>query len=267
MTSCRVNRSPKPSLRWVSELLWSLITLRVRIRYKETLLGFAWFLLQPVALTILFTYLFNRFARIASGDIPYTLFVAMGLVPWSLTALVVTHGAFSLTSQQLLLKRVALPKILLPFSAVVASGVDLAAMIGLLVALFMHYQISLSGQALDWVLVLLGIHVALLVGLSLLVSLANVFFRDVGLALTLLLQLWLFASPVFYPASLFPEELKALVRWNPMTGLIEGYRVTLLLGQTPSLDFMGSAALVSLGVLAVGLVFFWRFEGTVTDLL
>ena len=251
----------------MAELLWSLAALRVKIRYKETWLGFLWFLLQPVALTLIFTYLFNRFARVASGDIPYTLFVAMGLVSWSLTALVVTHGTFSITNQQLLLKRVALPKILLPLSAVVATGIDLAAMIVLLGLLVVHYHVTLPGTAIDWTFVLLGVHLALLVGLSLLVSLANVFFRDVGLALPLLLQLWLFASPVFYPSSWFPEGFRMFVRWNPMTGLIEGYRAVLLLGQPPPLDLLGPAVLVSLGMLVLGLACFLRFEERVTDLL
>ena len=265
--SCQVIRSQKSSFSWVAELLWSLSLLRINFRYKETLFGYGWFFLQPVALTVIFTYLFNRFALITTGDVPYTLFAAIGLVSWSLTALVVNHSTYCITGLHDMVKRAAFPKILLPLSAVIATGVDLVAMAGLLDILFVYYQVSLS-WAVSWIFILGVIHLTLLIGLSCLASLANVFFlRDIGQAIPLLLQLWFFSSPVFYSSSLLPEGFRSLIRWNPMTGLIEGYRSVLLLGHPPPLDFIIPAGLVSLGVFVVGLICFWRVKEIISDFL
>ena len=262
----RVTRLPKPSLRWRVELLWSLSAHRVNLRYKETLFGFGWIFLQPVALTIIFTYIFHRFAKIPSSGIPYPLFAATGLVAWSLTALVVTHAASCLTSHQVILKRVAFPKILLPFSVVVSTVADLAIMALLLIGLLFCYRTPLPESAV-WVFPVLAIHLSFLIGLSCLFSLANVFVRDVGQALNFLLQLWFFVSPVFYPYSMVPGEFKELARWNPMTGLIEGYRAALFLGKPPEADLLIPAFIVALLILVTGVVFFWRLEGTVADVL
>ncbi len=265
-TRFRIERSPRPSLRWALELLWSLALHRVSVRYKETLFGFGWIFLQPVALTVIFSYIFHRFAKIPSGEIPYALFAATGLVAWSLTALVISQSSSSVTNHNVLLKRVALPRILLPLSAVIATLADLCVMILLLIGLFAYYQVSLSLTAI-WILFVFVVHLALLIGLSCLVSLANVFLRDVGQAVPFLLQLWFFVSPVFYPASMVPTEFRELAKWNPMTGIIEGYRAVLLLGQPPSWDFMAPAVLTTLCALVGGVVSFSRLEGILADIL
>ena len=261
-----VLRFPRSSLRWRMELLWSLMVYRVSLRYKETFFGLGWIFLQPIALTALFTYLFQRFASLPSAGVPYPLFVAAGLVPWSLTALAVSQSAHSITNNQAFLKRVALPRILLPLSAVLATLVDFGAMLTLLAGLLAYHRFSPSWMS-GWILPLLGIHLLLLVGLGCLASLANVFLRDVGQAIPLLLQLWLFASPVFYGSSWVPEGVGALTRWNPMTGLIEGYRAVLFQGHSPSPDLMGPLVLVSAGIFAAGVACFQALEGTVADKL
>ncbi len=262
----QVTRIPRPSLRWVAELLWSLSLYRVTLRYKESLFGFGWILLQPIALTIIFTYIFHRFAHVPSGGIPYPLFAATGLVAWSFTAIVCSQSAVSVSGHTALLKRIALPKLLLPASVIVAAVVDLIVMVTLLIAMFIYYHIPLSWMAW-WILPLFAIHLFLLLGLSCLISLANVFIRDIGHALPSLLQLWFFASPVFYPSFMVPEDFSGLARWNPMTGLIEGYRSVLLLGQHPSFRLLIPTALVSLGLSLFGLYCFQRLEGDVSDIL
>jgi lipopolysaccharide transport system permease protein len=256
----------KSSPRWLVEVLWTLAAFRVKMRYKETFFGYGWFLLQPVGLTVLFTYLFHQFDFFAQDKVPYPLFAALGLVPWSITELVVSQSAFCISHLQELLKRVALPKMLLPLSTVLACGVDLAAMTLLLGALSMYYRIPLFGSV-GWTFILVGIHLALLVGLSCLASLTHVFFRDMGQAIPFLLKIWFFSSPVFYSSSLLPAKFLAWARWNPLSGLIEGYRSVLLLGETPPLELMGPAALVSIFVLISGLIIFWRLESKVVDAL
>lgn len=258
-------RTPKLSLRWATELLWSLAAHRISVRYKETLFGFGWIFLQPVALTLIFNYI-QRVARIQTGDIPYPLFAATGLIVWSLTSLVVSQSAVSVAGHSILLKRIALPKILLPLSVIVSSLADLCVMGFLLVGLFVYYQTVPSWETL-WILIPFFTHLLLLVGAACLVSLAHVFLRDIGQAIPSLLQLWFFASPVFYPYSMVPKEFSALSRWNPMTGLIEGYRAALLAGRPPSLELFGPAVIVSLSIFILGLISFRHLEGVVADLI
>ncbi|MBI3615715.1 MAG: ABC transporter permease [Candidatus Omnitrophica bacterium] len=260
-----VIRTPRHSNRWALELLWTLSIHRVSLRYKETLFGFGWIFLQPIALTIIFNYI-HRVARIPTGDIPYPLFAAVGLVVWSLTALTTSQSVVTVAGEVMLLKRIALPRILLPMSAVVSSLADLCVMGLMLVGLFLHYHISISWEV-GWIPALFLIHLSLLIGISCLVSLANVFLRDIGHAIPSLLQLWFFASPVFYPSSMVPKEFVFLSRWNPMTGLIEGYRAALLLGKPPPQDLLWPAMIVSLAIMAIGAACFRQMEGSISDIL
>lgn len=252
-------------MRWSGELLWTLVAHRLDLRYKETLLGIGWLLLQPVSLTIIFTYI-RRIANIPVGDTPYPLFVASGLLAWSFTALVVSQSTSCITTYGAVLKRVAFQKILLPISVVIVSLVDLGIMLGLVGILFVYYKIAVPWEA-AWVLLPLLVHLALLLGLSCLVSLGLVFLRDIGFATNSILQLWFLASPVFYPSSMVPTEFKEIARWNPMTGIIEGYRSALLFGQPPSMETFGPALIVSVAMLVVGFLLFRWLEGILVDML
>ena len=261
----RVVRTPRVSFRWLIELLWNLTTQRVSIRYKETLLGFGWIFLQPVALTIIFNYI-RRVADIPTGQIPYTLFVAAGLVPWSFTSLAVSQSSTCIAGNFSVLKRVALPKILLPLSVILSTLADLMVMAFLLIGLFIYHH-SCPPLSILWIPLIFGVHLVLLVGLACLLSITHVFLKDIGHATPHLLWLWFFGSPVFYPSSMIPREFERLAAWNPMVGLIEGYRSVLLLGKPPSLDLFLPAALVSVGVLLLGLIVFRIMEDDLVDML
>ena len=252
----KVTRTPRHSLRWLMEVLWSLCSQRIILRYKETALGFGWILLQPVALTVIFNYI-RRVANIPTNDVPYPLFAATGLVAWSFTSLALSQSVGSLEGNFSLLKRTYLPKILLPLSTIFSALADLLVMVLLLVGLFFYYRFCPS-IAILWLIPLLVIHFALLVGLSAIFSVANVFLRDVGYAVPHLIWLWFFASPVFYPASMVPKEFKSIAQWNPITGLIEGYR-SVLLGRThPSMELLDPAGIMTALILLVGLTLFRR---------
>lgn len=261
-----VVRAPRHSIRWALELLWALSAHRINLRYRETVLGMGWILFQPVALTVILTYIFKRFAQVSSGSVPYPLFTATGLVAWSITALVVGASANVLVGNYALLKRIALPRILFPISTVVATLADLGILLLLLLLIGWHYHAVLPATA-PWALLLLVVHVAFLVGVACLASLANVFLKDVGHAIPSLLQLWFFASPVFYPASMVPREFSALAQWNPMTGLIEGYRAVLLAGQPLPWSLVGPTIVTTAVMLALALAAFKRLDGTMADLL
>ena len=265
MTPPRVVRTPRFSYRWCLELLWNLASQRIYLRYKETLLGFGWIFLQPVALTLIFNYI-RRVANIPTENIPYTLFVAAGLVPWSFTSLAISQSSVCIAGNSPMLKRVVFPKILLPFSTILSTMADLLVMVFLLVGLFLYHGFC-PPKTILWLPLIFLVHLILLAGLACLLSLTHVFLRDIGHAVPHLLWLWFFASPVFYPASMVPKEFKGLAVWNPLVGLIEGYRNTLLLGRPPSLDLFFPAVAVSVGILMLGLVFFRAAEGILVDML
>lgn len=253
------------SRRWMLELLWNLALHRINLRYRETLLGFGWIFLQPVCLTVIFNYI-RRVADISTGDVPYPLFAAIGLVAWSFTSLVVAQSTLAVSSYMEILKRVALPKLLLPLSAILASVADLGVMALLLAGLFVYYQ-YLPPWTWIWIFPIFLAHIGLLVGLGCFLSLLNVFLRDIAQAVPHLLWLWFFASPIFYPSAMVPEEFRTLAKWNPLTGLVEGYRSALLFNQAPAPDSFIPALLVSFLILAVGLACFRRLEGILTDML
>lgn len=260
-----VVRTPRVSLRWCLELLWNTSLHRISLRYKETFLGFGWIFLQPVALTMVFNYL-HRVTTIPIGNHPYPLFVSIGLVPWSFTSLAISQSSASIAGNQTLLKRVAVPKILLPLSTILSTMADLGVMIFLLIGLFFYYGFW-PGLSILWVPIIFAVHLALLIGLACLLSLAHVFLRDVGQAVPHLLWLWFFGSPVFYPASMVPHDFRGLALWNPMGGLIESYRAVLLFDKPPPLDFFLPAVLISFGILIVGIFTFRAAEGTLVDML
>ncbi len=260
-----VIRTPRISLRWCAELLLGLTVHRLNLRYKETLLGFGWILLQPVSLTIIFNYI-RRIAQIPVENVPYPLFTATGLISWTLTALIVSQSVQSITGHATLLKRISFPKIILPMSVLTASLVDLGVMTLLLIGLFWYYKMAVPVGAF-LVVVPLSVHLCFLLGLSCILSLVVVFLRDIGHASSALLQIWFLASPVFYPSSMVPKEFALLSKWNPMTGLIEGYRSTILFGQLPEMSIFGPAMIISFLVLAIGLFLFAKLEGNLADLL
>lgn len=261
----KITLTPRHSLRWLAEVFWNLCSHRIILRYKETALGFGWILLQPVALTVIFNYI-RKVASIPTNEVPYPLFVATGLIAWSFTSLAISQSVGALEGNSSLLKRTFLPKILLPLTTIFSTLADLLVMVLLLVGLFIYYGFGLSATAL-WVFPILAIHLALLIGVCTLLSVANVFLRDIGFAAPHLLWLWFFASPVFYPASMVPEEFKSIARWNPITGLIESYRAVLLGSTHPPMDLFIPAGITTALILIAGLTIFRRLEPVLVDLL
>ncbi len=260
-----VTRIPRRSFRWTWELLWNLALHRINLRYKQTFLGFGWILFQPVALTVIFNYI-RRVATISSGDIPYPLFAAVGLVGWSFTSLAVSQSMPSLVTDAALLRRIALPKAVFPLSSVLSTTVDLLVMLTLVGGLFFYYRFPLHPSAL-WAPLIFLAQFIFLMSLGCLAALAHALLRDIGHAIPHLLWLWFFASPVFYPASMVPAEFKTLARWNPMVGFLESYRSVILLGQPPPMHWLGPTLIVTAFSAFLAIAAFRRMEGTLVDLL
>ena len=264
----------EPSRGWVSlrlgelweyrELLYFLVWRDIKVRYKQTALGAAWAILQPVLTMVVFSVFFGRLAKVPSDGIPYPVFALAALVPWQLFAYAVSESTNSLVVSQNLIKKVYFPRLVIPIASVLAGLVDFAISFVALIGLMTYYGIRPTPAiAILPLFILLAVASALCVGLWL--SALNVEFRDVRYTIPFLTQFWMFVTPVAYPSSLIPEKWRTVFGLNPMAGVVEGFRWALL-GKATSL---GSFLAVSIAVVVVllfgGLVYFRRMESTFAD--
>jgi lipopolysaccharide transport system permease protein len=248
------------------DLLYTLSAHRLQVRYKQSVLGPAWAILQPLSLLLIYTVIFGRLARVESDGIPYTLFAFAALLPWTSFSTAVSSATNSLVSHFNLVTKVYFPREILPLTYVIAAMVDLAAGGVILAGLIAYHQVTLTLQAL-WVIPIAGLMFTLALAVSLVLSAIQVRFRDIGMGMPLLMQVWMFASPVVYPLSAVPERWRTLYMLNPMAGVIENFRRVLLHGTSPDFQSLGVAAAISLALLIAAFLYFKRVESTVADVL
>lgn len=246
------------------ELLYFLAWREVKLRYKQTLFGFAWAIAQPFFLMIVFTLFFGTLAKVPSEGIPYPLFSYAALLPWTLFSEGVSRASGSLL-QRSLLEKVYFPRLILPLSSIISPLVDFAIAFLILVGMMVYYGYPpmMSMLALP-ALVLLALVTALGVGLWL--SAINVKYRDVAYTIPFLIQFWLFASPVVYPSSLLPERFQVIYGLNPMAGVIEGFRWALY-GTHPPGNLFTVSILISIVFLVSGVFYFSRMERNFADVI
>ena len=248
------------------ELLYFLVWRDVKVRYKQTVLGAAWAILQPVMTMLVFSVFFGRLAKVPSDGIPYPVFAFTALLPWQLFAYALSESSNSLVSNQNLITKVYFPRLVIPIAAVLAGLVDFAIAFVVLLGLMLYYGIvPTAAVALLPLFMVLAVTTALAVGLWL--SALNVKFRDVRYTIPFLTQFWMFATPVAYPSSLVPEPWRALYGLNPMAGVVEGFRWALLgkaQGPGPLLAVSVAAVVV---LLVGGLMYFRRTESTFADVV
>lgn len=247
------------------ELLYFLIWRDIKLRYKQTALGAAWVIIQPLFAMLLFTLFFGKLARMPSDNVPYPLFAYAGLVPWTFFANALTNGGNSLVGNSTLISKVYFPRIFIPAGAVGAGLLDFAIASLLLIPLLLYYQITPT-----WRLLLLpvfaGLATFLALGVGMWLAAMNVKYRDVRYAIPFLIQLWLFASPVIYPASIVPPEWKWLLSINPMTGIIEGFRAAVI-GKPFDAGAILSSVLIGLLILVFSFLVFKRVEDSFADVV
>ena len=247
------------------ELLYFLIWRDVKVRYKQTALGAAWAIIQPLFTMLIFTIFFGRLAGVPSDNVPYPLFAYAGLLPWTFFANAVTNGGNSLITSANLITKIYFPRMLIPAAAVGAGLVDFAIAFLILVPLMVFYRVGITSNLLLLApLVLMTTLLALSVG-SWLAAL-NVKYRDVRFTLPFLIQLWMFVSPVIYPASFLPPRWRWVLWLNPMTGIIEGYRSSLFGSPINWLALASSAAIILLSLI-YSLYAFRRMEKGFADII
>ena len=248
------------------ELLYFLTWRDIKVRYKQTVLGAAWAVIQPLGMMLVFTIFFGRLVGVPSDGLPYPIFAYTALLPWQLFSRALTSSSTSLVANERLITKVYFPRLLIPVSAVLASLVDFAIAFVLLLGMMVFYGIVPTGSVLMLPLfVLLALMTALGIGFWL--SALNAQYRDVRYTLPFLTQFWLFATPVVYPSSLVPEQWRLLYGLNPMTGVVEGFRWTLL-GKGAGLEHMLAVSVIAvLSTFIGGLYYFRRMERTLADVV
>ena len=245
-------------------LAWTKRT--VRGRYQQSILGWLWAIVQPAASVAIFSIIFTQFVPINTGTIPYPVFSYVALVPWTFLASSLQDMTVSLTINFGLVTKVYFPREVLPVSSMLARLLDFGVAIVVLVGLMIIYQVPVSFPEFLFIPLILTVQILLILGLGLITSAANVFYRDMQPMLTLVIQLWFYASPIIYPVSLVPERWRIFYFLNPRAGILEAYRSVLLYQTLPDSTLL-VAATESILLLIFGYWLFKRVEFQFADII
>lgn len=264
----------KPSTGWVSlklrelweykELLYFLIWRDIKVRYKQTVLGAAWAIIQPFFTMVVFSLFFGKLAKMPSDGIPYPIFSYAALVPWAFFSNGLGRASNSLVSGAHLIKKVYFPRLCLPIASVLSGVIDFVLAFLILMGMVFYYGIVPTANVI-WLPFLLLLSFCTSLGIALWLSAMNVQFRDVQYITPFLTQLWLFATPIVYPSSLLPEHWRTFYAINPMVGVVEGFRWALLGTNTAPGPIIIVSSLVALSLLISGALYFRRMEKTFAD--
>jgi lipopolysaccharide transport system permease protein len=247
------------------ELLYFFIWRDLKVRYKQTVFGAAWAVLQPVLLMLVFSVSIGRISGVGPKDVPYPLFVFAGLIPWTLFASSLAGASNSLVGGEAIITKVYFPRLLLPFASVGSFLLDFAISLGALAVVMLYFGVAPS-LAIVWLPAFTLMAVVSALGVGTFLSAVNVRYRDVKYVVPFVVQLWMFASPVVYTGTLIPDQWRAIYALNPMTGVVEGFRWALIGGPRPD-ELILVSAVASLVVLLGALIYFRRVERTFADVI
>jgi lipopolysaccharide transport system permease protein len=266
----------EPSKGWVSlklnelweykELLYFLIWRDIKVRYKQTVLGAAWAIIQPFFTMVVFSLFFGRLAKIPSDGVPYPIFSFAALVPWTFFANGLSKASNSLVGSSNLIKKVYFPRLTIPIANVLSGVVDFVLAFMMLIGMMIFFGVTPTINVL-WLPFFLLLALVTSLGVSLWLSAMNVQFRDVQHIIPFITQFWLFATPIAYPSSLLSEPWRTIYAINPMVGVVEGFRWALLSTDTAPGLMVLISSLVALAILVSGLFYFRRLEKTFADVV
>ena len=253
---------------WVyRELVLFMIWRNLKVRYKQTLLGATWAIIQPLMTMIVFNFIFGNVAKVPTDNIPYPIFSYTALLPWGLFTTALNQASRSLTTNQNMVTKIYFPRLVLPISSVLAGLVDFAIAFVILIGLMFYYGVTPAWNVLWTLPLFLLLSIVAALGVSLWLSAINVQYRDVNYALPFLTQFWLFITPVAYSASVISEKWQLVYSLNPMAGVVNGFRWALLgAGSGPDLALWVSVG-ISLLILVSGLFYFRNMERTFADMI
>lgn len=246
------------------ELLYFLIWRDLKVRYRQTALGAAWVILQPLLMALVFTVFISKLARVPSDGVPYPLFAYAGLLPWTFFSNAVSTSSYSLISNSYIITKVYFPRLIIPTAVVGVRLVDFLVASVVLIVLMLSYGVGVSWTILMMPLLLIEVTLFAL-GVGLWFSVLNIKYRDVGTVLPVLIQLWMFASPIIYPSALVPDDWRLLYSLNPVVGIVEGIRASLF-GMGFDWSSLIISAVMTLLLLAYSVRALCRAEGIVESL-
>lgn len=238
----------------------------IRAKYKQTAIGAAWAVVQPLMMMVVFTFVFSMFAKVPSDGLPYPIFAYSVLIFWMFFSASVTQGTIAMAANASLVRKIYFPRETLLLAVIISALLDLVIAATILGGMFAYYQIPVGWTAL-WVIPLLGLQILIILAVILITSAIHVHYRDVGHALPLVLQLWMYASPIAYPLSSVPDWLRPYYMLNPMAGIIDGYRSALLHGRPPDIGFVVIGFAVAACLVAIAYLVFKRAERTFADVI
>jgi len=247
------------------ELLYFLTWREIKVRYKQTALGFAWAIIQPFFMMVVFTLFFGTLAKIPSEGIPYPLFNYTALLPWTLFAEGITRSSMSMVQDANLVQKVYFPRLVMPLSGILSPLVDFAIAFTILVGMMFYFGYAPTVRVF-WLPAFIILALLTSLGVGLWLSAINVKYRDVRYVIPFLIQLWLFASPVVYSSSLLPQQFQVIYGLNPMAGVIEGFRWALL-GTEPPGSLIAVSVIIVMVILISGAFYFRRSEKTFADVV
>lgn len=248
------------------ELIQNLVMREIKQRYKQSILGYAWVILNPLAQMLVLSFVFSIVMRVSSWDIPYPIFLYVGLLPWNLFANSVMFATDSLVSNASLIKKVYFPREIFPLVCILSKTVDFILAAVVLVLFMIFYKIPVNINLL-WVFPIFAIQLIFTLGLSFFTSALNLFYRDIQYLMNLVLLLWFYLTPVIYPVEMVPDKYRFIFQLNPMSVLINAYRQVILGGSLPKLSSLVIAVGVSLIFFVLGYRVFKKLEGLFADIV
>ncbi len=249
------------------ELLYQLTLREIKSRYKQSILGYFWVIFNPLAQMIVMSYAFSIILKVptnATSNIPYSVFLFTALLPWNLFANSLTSASNSLVTNSGLLTKIYFPRTILPISTILAKIVDFLFASLIYIIYMLWYQIPINFNVL-WIIPIFFIQLIFTTGLSLFLSATNLLYRDIQYLLGLILTLWIYITPVFYPADLIPAKARFIFQFNPMAVIINAYRQVILAGGNPNFTSLWIALVVSVTTLILALAYFKQQEKTFSD--
>jgi len=248
------------------ELFYFFIWRDVKVRYKQTVLGASWAIIQPFFTMVVFTLFFGRLAKMPSDGIPYPIFSYSALLPWIYFSGALTNVGNSLVGNVNLLTKVYFPRATLPASAALSGLVDFSIAFLVLLGMMAYYQIQPSWEILLWPVLIIPL-VFLALGTGMILAALNVKYRDVKYILPFIIQLWLFITPIIYPTSIIPERFRVLIAINPLTGIIEAFRSSIVPMRNIDYQLLSVSVVLSLIIFLMGTIYFRKTEKTFADIV
>jgi ABC-type polysaccharide/polyol phosphate export permease len=248
------------------ELLSELTIREIKQRYKQSILGYAWVILNPFCQMLVMAFVFSKIMRIPNLGVPYSIYLYAGLLPWTLLSNSLVSAVNSLVSNAGLITKIYFPREVFVASTILAKIVDFLLAITVFIAFMIYFRIPLTWHVL-WVLPIFFIQQLFTYGLALILATANLFYRDVQYVFNLVILVWMYLTPVIYPTELFPDQYRWIFQINPMAIIINAYRQVLLAGAEPNYFSLSIATLLSLTLLIVGFKLFKRLEGVFADIV